>query len=86
MSARCGYRWLRYIDATGEHWARCTHAPGHLIPHRDGPAWVSVGGEDGMQHVWVSDIPPDIRAELDQDPEWWDRQFDALIRKLAPDG
>ena len=25
-----------------------------------------------------------IRAELDQSPEWWDRQFRALVRKQIP--
>ncbi|WP_350351896.1 hypothetical protein ABS642_00855 [Microbacterium sp. A8/3-1] len=29
-------------------------------------------------------IAPGIRAELDQTPEWWDRQYRALERKQIP--
>ncbi len=29
-------------------------------------------------------ISASIRAELDQTPEWWDRQFTALVRKQIP--
>ena len=29
-------------------------------------------------------IPPSIRAELDQTPAWWDRQYTALVKKQIP--
>lgn len=29
-------------------------------------------------------IPADIRAELEQTPAWWQRQYDALVRKQIP--
>lgn len=29
-------------------------------------------------------IPPSIKAELDQTPEWWQGEFDALVRKQIP--
>ncbi len=29
-------------------------------------------------------IPASIRSELDMTPEWWDRQYRALIRKNIP--
>lgn len=29
-------------------------------------------------------IPPAIRAELDQTPEWWDREYDRLVKKQIP--
>lgn len=29
-------------------------------------------------------IPPALRAELDQTPEWWDRAFQALVRATTP--
>lgn len=29
-------------------------------------------------------IPAHLRAELDQTPEWWDRQYDALVKKRIP--
>lgn len=29
-------------------------------------------------------IPADVRAELDQTPEWWDRQYEALVKKQIP--
>lgn len=32
----------------------------------------------------MSENPAAIRAELDQTPEWWDRQYRALIRKRIP--
>lgn len=29
-------------------------------------------------------LSPALRAELDQTPEWWDRQFEALLRERIP--
>jgi hypothetical protein len=29
-------------------------------------------------------ITPEIRAELEQTPEWWDRQYQALVKKHIP--
>ena len=29
-------------------------------------------------------IPPSIRGELDQTPEWWNAQYKALVRKQIP--
>lgn len=29
-------------------------------------------------------IEPGVRAELDQTPEWWDRQYRTLVRKHIP--
>ncbi|WP_067198901.1 hypothetical protein [Microbacterium sp. XT11] len=29
-------------------------------------------------------IAASIRAELDQTPEWWQQQYDALVRKQIP--
>jgi len=31
-------------------------------------------------------IPAHIRAELDQTPAWWDREFDRLVKKQIPRG
>ncbi len=32
----------------------------------------------------MAEIHPAIRGEIDQTPEWWDRQYQALIRKRIP--
>lgn len=32
----------------------------------------------------MTEIHPAIRAEFDQTPEWWDRQYRALERKQIP--
>lgn len=32
----------------------------------------------------VDPIPAHIRAELDQTPAWWDRQYRALVAKHIP--
>lgn len=32
----------------------------------------------------MSDIPAHIRAELDVTPEWWDQQYDALVKSRIP--
>lgn len=32
----------------------------------------------------TAEIPASIRAELDQTPAWWDRQYDALVKKQIP--
>lgn len=29
-------------------------------------------------------IPGSIRAELDQTPEWWDREYQTLVKKQIP--
>lgn len=29
-------------------------------------------------------IPAAIRAELDQTPAWWDREYDRLVKKQIP--
>lgn len=29
-------------------------------------------------------IPASIKAELDQTPQWWQAEFDALVRKRIP--
>lgn len=32
----------------------------------------------------MTEIPASIRGELDVTPAWWDRQYQALIRKQIP--
>lgn len=34
--------------------------------------------------VRVAAIVADLRAELDQTPAWWDRQYEVLVRRCFP--
>ncbi len=46
--------------------------------------WQRRDGRAAATRAPVAHISANVRAELDLTPAWWDRQYDALVRKQIP--
>lgn len=74
--------WLPYVIAGIVYTIR--YSRGKRMASESRPDWFvpPIGGSGGSD-VQRKAIPREIREEIDQTPEWWDREFQRLSHRTA---